>query len=657
MAVAAAGALSVTISAIDRLSAPLARMNSGALRLVSGIGRLSSASRTTTGMERLSRVAGAAARNMALIVPSLSALTAAGTVAGVLRLAGGWATLGAQLGRTAYRVQTAASALFAMRGAAQLAGSSAEDISQGLEGLGDALSDAVGGRDDTAVQYFRLLGINMRDASGQARTASEVLPEVADGIARIADPRLQARVLGALRLPAGLLPYLRQGAAGMRDYEREARRAGAISEEGAEAARQFEMAQTRLNLAGQGLVNTLAARLAPVLVPLLDRLSNWLITQGPQLGAIVADLAGRFTAWVDGGGLTRLGERLDAVGSGFSTVIGWMGGMENAATLLGIALIAKLLSPLLRIGASLTQLAAFRLAPWMMRLLGAGAGGLAAGAFIMRPSPVLGGEAEELDRLRRDPEALRRELDPAYAQQRDGSMGLLADVLRANLRAGFPSGPMQRRAQDLPGDRGGPGDRSLPRGLRNNNPLNLMWHPAQLAENPGLTSDGRFGVYPSMEAGIAQSIRQMQLNARRGDDTLARMVSRWAPPGENNTAAYIAAVSRATGLAPDARLDMNNPAVLRSLVMAMAVQENGRGLDAGVVDRGVAMGLGRAAAAPPPGGAAPAGAPGAEPGVAGASRSVVELRFSGQVPPGLTAITRSEGAGVRIERPGLGAGP
>jgi hypothetical protein len=358
-----AGALNVTIGAVDRLSAPLARMNAGALRLAAGIGRLSNASRTTTGLDRLSRLAGTAARNMALIVPSLSALTAAGSIAGVLRLASGWGSFGAQLARTAYRVQSTASALFAMRVAAQLAGSSAEDLTQGLEGLGDALSDAVGGRDDTAVLYFRLLGINLRDASGQARTASEVLPEVADAIARIADPRLQARVLGALRLPAGLLPYLRQGAAGMREYEREARRAGAISEEGAEAARLFELAQIRLNLAGQGLVNTLAARLAPVLIPLLDRLSNWMITQGPRLGAIVEDLAKRFTAWVDGGGLTRLGERLDAVGTGISTVIGWMGGMENAATLLGVALLAHLLAPLTRIVAALTSIAAFRLRP------------------------------------------------------------------------------------------------------------------------------------------------------------------------------------------------------------------------------------------------------------------------------------------------------
>ncbi|MBU8547233.1 MULTISPECIES: hypothetical protein [Roseomonadaceae] len=642
-----AGALNVTIGAVDRLSAPLAKMNSGALRLAAGISRLGNASRSTLGMDRLSRMAGAAARNIAMIVPPLSVLTATGSIAGVLRLAGSWASVGAQLGRTAYRVQSTASALFAMRGAVQLAGSSAEELMQGLEGMGDALSDAVGGRDDTAVQYFRLLGINLRDASGQARTASEVLPEVADGIARIADPRLQARVMGALRLPAGLLPYLRQGAAGMREYEREARRAGAISEEGAEAARQFELAQIRLNLAGQGLVNTLAARLAPVLIPLLDRLSNWLISQGPRLSAIVEDLARRFTAWVDGGGLTRLGERLDAVGTGISTVIGWMGGMENAATLLGVALLAHVLSPLTRIVTTLTSITAFRLAPWMLRLLGVGGtGAVAAAAYILRPSPTNAGAAEELERLRRDPEALRRELAPAAPRP----AGIPS--LQARLGTFF----RQRWAPSLPAPVARPGNPSEPRGIRNNNPLNLMFHPAQQGANPGLASDGRFGVYPTMEAGIAQSVRQMQLNARRGDDTLARMVTRWAPPGENNTAAYIAAVSRATGIAPNETIDVQDAGLLRRLVAAMAVQENGRSLDSGVVERGVAQALA------PPGAPAPAAAP--EPGAAAATpapqtgRQGVDVRvtLAGPGSEGATIRTRTDD-GVRIERPGMGAGP
>ncbi|MGG5811473.1 hypothetical protein [Falsiroseomonas sp. CW058] len=346
MTTASAGTLNVVIRGVDQVSAPLLKIGGNVRALNAALGRLGNASGVTPAVRTLAAGLGAAVRNLAAMVPALGAVTAAGSVAGLYRLVGGFAAMGAELGRTAYRVQTTASALHVMGGAARLAGSSAEDLSAGLEGLGGAVIDAAGGRDDTAAMYLRMLRIDMRNAAGEARTASEVLPEVADGIARIADPRLQARVMGALRLPAGLLPYLRQGAAGMRAYEEEARRAGAVTEEGAAAARQFEMAQTRLSLAGQGLTNILAARLAPVLVPLLDRLSNWLIEKGPQLGDIVEGLARRFAAWVDDGGLTRLGERLEAIGGAFDTVIGWMGGMQNAAIVLGAVLTARLLSPL-----------------------------------------------------------------------------------------------------------------------------------------------------------------------------------------------------------------------------------------------------------------------------------------------------------------------
>jgi hypothetical protein len=387
---AAAGTLAVNLTAVDRLSAPLAKINTGVLRLAGGVGRLTGALRGGAGLDRLAAAARSAAQTLTAIVPPLTALTAAGTVAGVFRLASGFAEAGARAGRLAYRLQTTASQLTALQNAARLAGSSADDLTQGLEGLGDAVIDAVGGRDDTAVQYFRLLGIQMRDAAGNARTATDVLPEVADGISRIADPRLQARVMAALRLPAGLLPFLRRGAEGIREWEEEARRTGTITDEGSEAARRFEEAQTKLRLAGEGLVTLFAERLAPVLVPLLDKLTEWTVRHGPDMVQTVEDLAKRFSAWVEDAGLARLGEKLDSIGRAISTVIDWMGGMETAAIALGAVLVARLVSPLtsvLGLAARAGMTAAAAAAP------AAGAAAAAAPAAAAAAAPALAGAA------------------------------------------------------------------------------------------------------------------------------------------------------------------------------------------------------------------------------------------------------------------------
>jgi hypothetical protein len=135
------------------------------------------------------------------------------------------------------------------------------------------------------------------------------------------------------------------------------------------------------------------------------------------------------------------------------------------------------------------------------------------------------------------------------------------------------------------GPRANPND---PRGIRNNNPLNLEYAPGQGAS----TSDGRFGIYPTMEEGVAAAARQIQqYRSRYGLNTISGIVGRWAPAGENNTNAYVASVSKAMGVGPNVPLNLNDPAVMSALIAAMSQVENGRALDPGVVRRGVAGGL------------------------------------------------------------------
>lgn len=135
---------------------------------------------------------------------------------------------------------------------------------------------------------------------------------------------------------------------------------------------------------------------------------------------------------------------------------------------------------------------------------------------------------------------------------------------------------------------GSPND---PRGIRNNNPLNISYVPGQV----GLVgSDGRFGIYGSQEAGIASAERQLLRYQERGIDTLTKVISKWAPPSENDTGAYVARVSRETGIDPNARIDFRNQQQAAAIIASMARHETGRQLDPAVVNRGVGTGLGAA---------------------------------------------------------------
>lgn len=53
------------------------------------------------------------------------------------------------------------------------------------------------------------------------------------------------------------------------------------------------------------------------------------------------------------------------------------------------------------------------------------------------------------------------------------------------------------------------------------------------------------------------------------------MISRWAPPSENDTRSYIATVAHLTGIDPDRRINIADHDTMCSLAAAMSYVENG----------------------------------------------------------------------------------
>jgi|GEM_PF-1691830 len=117
---------------------------------------------------------------------------------------------------------------------------------------------------------------------------------------------------------------------------------------------------------------------------------------------------------------------------------------------------------------------------------------------------------------------------------------------------------------------------SAPRGLRNNNPGNLNFvgqEGATREQGPG----GRFAVFDTPESGLRALASQLYTYEARGNNSVRGMLSKFAPPGENNTKAYIATVSRRMGVSPDQRLDLaGNTKNTAALMNAIVQYENGR---------------------------------------------------------------------------------
>lgn len=117
---------------------------------------------------------------------------------------------------------------------------------------------------------------------------------------------------------------------------------------------------------------------------------------------------------------------------------------------------------------------------------------------------------------------------------------------------------------------------SGPRGLRNNNPGNIVrtgetWRGMAADQS----TDSRFVVFESPVWGLRALARVLRSYYAQGRTNLQAIIGRWAPPNENDTGSYIAAVSRATGLMPAQNIVLTDD-VLARIMEAIVQHENGQ---------------------------------------------------------------------------------
>ena len=80
----------------------------------------------------------------------------------------------------------------------------------------------------------------------------------------------------------------------------------------------------------------------------------------------------------------------------------------------------------------------------------------------------------------------------------------------------------------------------------------------------------------SREQSIQDIDNQLKIyGEKHGINTLRGVISRWAPPNENDTNAYINAVAQRTGLKPDQPINLSDPAVRHIISGPIIIQEKG----------------------------------------------------------------------------------
>ena len=117
-----------------------------------------------------------------------------------------------------------------------------------------------------------------------------------------------------------------------------------------------------------------------------------------------------------------------------------------------------------------------------------------------------------------------------------------------------------------------------PRGIRLHNCGNIRHGRSEWKGMADEQDDKEFVRFVSPEYGVRAVVRILRsYYDRYGLKSIRAMINRYAPPVENNTAAYVASVASRLGVDPDDPVDIDDANTLVEIVKGIIRVENGRG--------------------------------------------------------------------------------
>ena len=457
----------------------------------------------------------------------------------------------AALDRFAQNLQQGVNSISAWSNAAELAGGSAEGLQGTMDMLSKSQTELQLTGQSSLIPYFSALGVSLADTQGKARPVNDLLLDLSDRFSKM--DRTTANNMGRMMgIDQGTMQLLLKGRSEVELMIARQKEYGAVTKQQAEDASRLRNAMVSSRQSFEAFGRELLSAATPAL---------------EKMFAIFAD----FGAWIR--------ENKEFVQTFLTIIAVGLAGIAAATIPINLTVVAVL------------ALAAAIAALWQDYQVWKRGGDSfidwskwepgfkAAGAGIKWLKDLLG------DMVYR-----------AIAAADVLSAVFERDWKRAKFAAGeFMSGNGKKYGTDEPGGAAtgsaapsapsapsatapaaSGGGKSLPRGIRNNNPGNLNFAGQAGATKEG-GSNGRFAVFGSMQEGVAALVRQIGLYVKRGRNTIRKILEVYAPPGENNTNAYIAAVSKALGIGPDDALDTENAQQVMGLVRAITNHENGKG--------------------------------------------------------------------------------
>lgn len=228
------------------------------------------------------------------LAPLAGALTA--VTASVKNSINAFLGYGTSLNDTSAKLGMTANELVALQHAADMAGASTETMNAGLSVFQKNLANAGQGKNKQLEEMMKKLGISLRDANGNMRSAANLMPELADAIARQHTQAQKAYIANTALGKAGqdLIQCMEGGAEAFKNAADEAERLGLYMKDGANVS-MLDDSMKLLEKAILGVQIAIGERLAPVLAPIFTAMTDWIAVNrewmAQEMSAMIQDLA------------------------------------------------------------------------------------------------------------------------------------------------------------------------------------------------------------------------------------------------------------------------------------------------------------------------------------------------------------------------------
>lgn len=360
-----ANTFTFTISAVDKATATVRKVNDSIGRMTrpfedvgksfKSLGRELGFEKIGKNLTAIGREAEGAARGVGAIVAPLAAITGIGSVAGIVSLATSWASLGRSIDNSSHSIGISATQLQGFQGAAKLVGVDTATTTASLEGLATTMQDAKWGRNQGALQLLNKLGIGLKQTKDGAWDVVGEYKAIANAIASQKNPQTQALIANNLGL-GGMLPFLREGAAGIERYEETVKRLGYVMDESAvRRGKDFAQSLAGLEIAVDGTKNAIGDSLIPVIKPLVDDFANWLAVNRQLIATDIAGWVKGFATWVNTIDWKSIGNGMVNFVKGIGDVVEWLGGWKTTALVVAGVMSASLIVSVVSLGANLVM--------------------------------------------------------------------------------------------------------------------------------------------------------------------------------------------------------------------------------------------------------------------------------------------------------------